>query len=53
MIYYIKYFKMIGRTCTHAYVDLYKVLKMYHWRDMEESHKDPKVVPTINTKGLD
>ena len=34
MIYYIKYFKSIGRTCTHASVELAKVCAMYHQRYM-------------------
>ena len=50
MVYYIKHFKSIGRTCTHAYVELEKVRAMYHQRYMEESHKDPEVVPTSDPK---
>ena len=50
MIYYIKNLKMIGRTCTHADVDIAKVREMYHQRYMEEAHKDPEVVPTVNPK---
>ena len=50
MIYYIKYFKSIGRTCTHADVEISKVRVMYHQRDMEESHKDPEVVPTVDPR---
>ena len=42
MIYYIKHFKRIRRTCTHADVELYMVRAMYHQRDMEEPHKNPK-----------
>ena len=41
MIYYIKPVKRIGRTCTHADVDLDKVSSMYHKDYMEEVHKDP------------
>ena len=50
MIYYIKTFKSIGRTCTHADVKLTKVRAMHHQRYMEESHKDPEVVPTVDPK---
>ena len=50
MIYYIKHFKRIGRTCTHADVDISKVHDMHHQRDMEEFHKDPRVVPTIDPR---
>ena len=50
MIYYIKHFKRIWRTCTHVDVELSKVRTMYHQRDMEEVHKYPKVVPTVNTR---
>ena len=50
MIYYIKHSKMIGRTCTHAYVELSKSRAMYHQRDMGETHKDPGVVSTIVPK---
>ena len=50
MIYYIKQFKRIGRTCTHADVKISKVRAMYHQRDMEESHKDPEVVPTVDPR---
>ena len=50
MIYYINKFKRIGHTCTHAYVELAKVWVIYHQRDMEESHKDPEVVLTIDPK---
>ena len=35
MIYYIKHFKRIGCTCTHADVDLSKVRAIYHQRDMK------------------
>ena len=48
MIYYIKHFKTIVRTCTHTYVELSKFLAMYHQWDMEEYHKEPKVVPTAD-----
>ena len=41
MIYYINKFKIIGCTCTHADVDIFKVRAIYHHRDMEEAHKDP------------
>ena len=40
MIYYIKDFNRIRRTCKHADVDLTKVHALYHQRDMEETHKD-------------
>ena len=50
MIYYIRNFKKIGRTCTHAHVDLYKVHAIFHQWDMEETHKGPEVVPTIDPK---
>ena len=50
MIYYIKYFKIIGRTYTHADIEIYKVRAMYHQRDMEEVHKDPEVLPTVNPR---
>ena len=50
MIYYIKYLKRIGRTCTHAYVDLSKVCAMYYQKDTEEAQKDPKGVPTIDPR---
>ena len=52
IIYYIKHFKKIGRTCTHADVDLSKVRDMHHQWDMEEFHKDPIVVPTVDSKGM-
>ena len=50
MIYYIKHFKRIGRTCTHVNVELTRVRAMYHQRYMEESYKDPEVVPTVDPK---
>ena len=50
MIYYIKHYKSIWRTCTHADVELSKVGAMYHQRDMEESHKDPELVPTVDRR---
>ena len=50
MIYYIKHLKRIGRTCTHANVEINKVRAMYHQRDMEEAHKDPEVLPTVYQK---
>ena len=50
IVYYIKHLKIIGRMCTHAYVELPKVRAMYHQQDMEETHKDPEVVPTVNPR---
>ena len=50
MIYYIKQFKRIWRTCTHVDLDLSKVRDIYHQRDMEEYHKNPEVVPTVNPR---
>ena len=50
IIYYIKHFKMIVHTCTHIDVDLSKVHSMYHQWDMEEYHKEPKVVPTVDLR---
>ena len=50
IIYYINHFKKIGRTCTHADVEIAKVRVMYHQRDMEKAHKYPYVVPDINLK---
>ena len=50
MIYYIKYFKRIGRMCTHADVDLSKVCVVYYQKYMEEAHKDPKVVTTVDPR---
>ena len=47
MIYCIKHSKRIGHTCTHANVELANVRAMYHQRDMEDAHKDPEVVPTV------
>ena len=47
MIYYIKHFKSIGCTCMQVYVDIYRVCAMYHQNNMEESHKEPEVVPTV------
>ena len=35
MIYYIKIFNRIGRTCMHDDVDLDKFRTMYHNQDME------------------
>ena len=49
-IYYIKNSKRIGRTCTHANVDLVTVRAIYYHQDMEEAHKDPEVVPTVDPK---
>ena len=42
MIHYMKSFKIIGCTCTHADVELSKVSAMYHQQDMEEAHKSLK-----------
>ena len=50
MIYFIKYSKRIGRTCTHANVELSKVSAMYHQRDMEEDHMGPEVLPIVDPK---
>ena len=50
MIYYIKHLKSIGRTCTHVDFELSKVRVVYHQQDMEEAHKDPEVVPTVNPR---
>ena len=50
MIYYIKTFKRIVRTCTHTDVELSQVRAMYHRQDMEESHKEPGVVPIIDPR---
>ena len=50
IIYYIKHFKRTGRICMHADVELSKVRAIYHQRDMEESRKDPEVVPTVYPK---
>ena len=41
MIYYIKHFYRIGRTCTHANVELSKVCALHHKWYIEESHKYP------------
>ena len=30
-----------------VYVDIYRVCAMYHHNNMEESHKEPEVVPTV------
>ena len=35
MIYYIKNSKRIGRTCTHANVELDKFRAVYHHREIE------------------
>ena len=35
---------------THADVDLSKVRAMYHQRDIEESHTNPKVVTTVDPR---
>ena len=50
MIYYIKTFNRIRRTCTHANVDIDKVYATYHQWDMEEAHNNPEVVPNVNPK---
>ena len=50
MIYYIKHFKRIWRTCTHADVELDKVNGMYHHGDTEEDHNYTEVVPTVDRK---
>ena len=50
MIYYTNHFKSIGCTCKHAHVDLSKVRTMYHHREIEESHKDPEVIPNIDPR---
>ena len=50
VIYYTKHFKRIRHTCKHAYVELFKVWSMYHQREMEESHKDPEVVPAVDPR---
>ena len=50
MVYAIKRFKRIGRMCTHANFELSKVRAMFHQRDTEETHKDPKVVPSVNPR---
>ena len=50
MIYYIKIFKRIGHTCTHADLELSKVHAMYHQQDMGEAHKDPEVLTTVNPR---
>ena len=50
MIYYIKNFKRIGRTCTHANIEIAKIRAIYHQQYTEEAHKDPEVVPTQGPK---
>ena len=50
IIYYIKHFKRIGHTCTHADVDIFKICAMYHQKYMEEAHKDPEVLRTFTSK---
>ena len=50
MLYYTQIFTMIGRMCTHPYVELSKVRAMYHQREMEEFHKDPEVIPTVDPR---
>ena len=50
IIYHIKNFKSIGRTYTHADVELARVCALYHQRDRGEFHKDPEAVPTVDPK---
>ena len=50
MIYYIKHFKIIGRTCMHADIKISKVRTMYHQREIDEYHKDPEVVPALDPR---
>ena len=50
MIYHIKNSNRIGGTCTHADVELAKFHAIYHRKYMEESHKDPEAVPTVDPK---
>ena len=50
IIYYIKNFKRIGLTCTRTYVEFSKVRAIFHQQDMEESYKEPEVVPTVDTR---
>ena len=50
MIYYINIFNSIGRTFTHADIELAKIRGMYHQRDMEESHKDLEGLPIVDSK---
>ena len=50
MIYYINFFKRIRHTCMHADLDLSKVCTMYYQQDMEEAHRNPEVVPTVNPR---
>ena len=50
MIYYIKNFKSIGCTCTHADIELSKVHAMYHQWEMEKNHNNPDVAPTVNPR---
>ena len=50
MVYYIQKIKRIGRTCKHVDVYLNNIGEVYHQLDMEEAHKDPKVVPTVDPK---
>ena len=50
LVYYVKYVKRIGRTCNHADVNLNKVRILYCQWYMEEAHKDPEVVPTLDPK---
>ena len=49
MVYYIKHFKRIGRTCKYSHVDLNKVHAIYQ-QDTEESYKGPEVLPTVDPK---
>ena len=48
MIYYIKNFNRIRRTCKHADVDITKFHELYQQRDMEETHKDQEFVSTVD-----
>ena len=50
MIDYIKIFKRIRHTCTHADFDIAKVRAIYHQWDIEKAHQDPEVVPNIDPK---
>ena len=50
IIYHINHFKIIGSTLTHIHVEFSKVHTMYHQRDMEEDHKDPELVPTVDPR---
>ena len=52
MIYYIKNFKRIGRTCTHTNFEIAKVPALYYQQNMEDVHKYPEVVPNVDPKEL-